>query len=131
MRRLSHQMRVSACVGGLAMGLLFLSSCHGTKEEKQSMTIGMDEDYKVKTYYEGSGWSGMSKFMSAINFMSEVGDSSTPTKLTFLADKGYYSLLSTQHYSIWISGTVRPLDSHWDYFLWDLKVSTKVPFELV
>jgi len=117
-------MKVFASVVVLAVSFL-LSSCHRTTEDKQSMTIGMDEDYNIKTYYDGSGWSGMSKFMSA------VGDLDGTTKLTFLADKGYYSLMSTQHYSIWISGTVRPLGSNWDYFLWDLKVSSKVPFELV
>jgi hypothetical protein len=89
------------------------------------MTFGMDEDYHVKTFYDGSAWSGMSKFMSSVE------DPDGITKVTFLADKGPYSVMSTQHYSIWISGTARPLSSKKDFFSWNLKVLSKVPFELV
>jgi len=85
----------------------------------------MDEDHKLVTYCDGSGWSGWSALRSSLT------DVDGTIKFTFLGDKGAYALMSTQHYSIWVYGTVTPLDKHWDKFLWDLKVASKLPFQLV
>jgi RNAse (barnase) inhibitor barstar len=119
-------MKIFASIQVLITSCLLLSSCSRAKEEKQSMTIGMDEDYQIKTYYDGPGWGNMSKSMVTVGGSDEDG----PVKLTFLADHDY-SLMSTQHHSIWIAGTYKPLDTNWDYFSWNLRVSTKMPIELV
>lgn len=114
---------ISAVV--LVASLFLLSSCGRSTDTKQSITIGLDEDYKIKTFCDGSQWSGMSTVKSSVTGLDGI------TKYTFLAGEGAYALLSTQHYSIWIHGTVKPLDKRWDNCLWDLKVSAKFPFELV
>jgi len=106
-------------------GLLLLLSCHRNSEDTQTITIGMDQDHNLKTYCEGSGWSGMSVSKSSFT------DFDKTIKYAFLANEGAYALMSTQHYSIWISGTVKPLSNLWDYYSWNLQVSSKMPFRLV
>jgi hypothetical protein len=108
----------------LVTSSIVLSSCHRADEAKQSLTIGFDEDYKIKSYYDGSGWSAMSRWMNSFT------DSEGLTKLTFYAGNSY-SMMSTQHCAIYIAGTSKPLDPNGDNFAWDLHVSSKVPLELV
>lgn len=109
---------------------LLLSACSPSKEkpgreEKLSMTIGVDEDYKVKAFYDGEAWGRMSKSLVSFGNLSDG-----PVKVNFLADTNY-SLMSTQHYSVWIAGTLLSVDTNGDYFSWDLRVSSKQPLDLV
>jgi hypothetical protein len=108
----------------LATSSALIASCSRTPNEKQSLTIGMDEDYKIQAYYDGSGWGHVSKSLTTFTDLDGL------TKLTFLADRDW-SLMSTQHYTIRIVGTSKPIDTNWDYFAWDLRVSSKEPLELV
>ncbi len=119
-------MRIFASILVLITGVFLLSACSRKNDGKQAIVIGLDEDYKFKDYYEGPGWGGMSRFMYSFDDTVNGG----PVKLTFVADKSSL-LLATQRCSIWIAGQYIPLDTNWDSFSWNLRVSTKVPIEVV
>jgi hypothetical protein len=118
-------MKTFASIVIWAGSLLSLSSCRRTTDDKLSMPIGMDEDYKIVAYYDGSGWGSMSKQFGTFTGLDGV------TKVSFLANRGPWALMSTQHYAFRIVGTSKPLDTDWDHFAWDLQISCQEPLELV
>ena len=106
---------------------LFVFGCGHSKttDQNRSLMIGFDDNYNVKVSYDGSGWNQISKWLTSVRTNEDA-----PFNISLLA--GYdFSKLTTNHNDIWIRGTLLPMDTNWDYVMWNLKVTTINPLEVV
>jgi hypothetical protein len=131
--------------------ILLVSGCGSSNStaQKLSLSIGFDENWHVKTYWDDSEWNGMSKWATwsrtnenepfNISFLAAkdssrvtIGNDAASTKRALPPTNAWNVLTQTisNNAAIWIRGTLQPLDTNWDYFSCSVKVSSKMPMEL-